>query len=153
MKTFFISVLVAVSSSFAFAQELSFENTVHNYGSIDYSADGTCEFTFTNTGDKPLIISRAKGSCGCTVPTYSREPIMPGKSGEIKVKYDTKRPGNFTKSVTVYSNSTKGASVSNDTTGQTTVRLTIKGKVGPKPTKAEQNISKDTQSPMVPTAG
>jgi len=61
-------------------------------------------FTFTNTGNAPLIISEVKTSCGCTVPTYSKEAIMPGKDGEIKISYDTKKVGSFTKTITVLSN-------------------------------------------------
>ena len=61
-------------------------------------------FKFKNTGDKPLMITNAKGSCGCTVPQWPREPIAPGQSGEIKVSYDTKRVGNFAKSVTLTTN-------------------------------------------------
>ena len=62
------------------------------------------EFEFTNTGKEPLIISDAKGSCGCTVPQWPKEPIAPGKMGKIKVTYDSKRTGNIDKKVTITSN-------------------------------------------------
>ena len=81
------------------APEIAFESEVHDYGTIKQGADGTCEFKFKNTGKEPLIISNAKGSCGCTVPTYPKEPIMKGQTGVIKVHYDTKRVGAFTKTV------------------------------------------------------
>ena len=66
--------------------------------------NGECVFIFTNNGTSELIISNAKGSCGCTVPSWPREPIAPGKTGELKVKYDTKRIGLINKSVTIQSN-------------------------------------------------
>ena len=85
--------------------EITFESELHDFGSIEYAGNGTYEFKFKNTGKEPLIISDAKGSCGCTVPTYPKNiPIMPGKSEIIKVTYDTKRPGPFTKTVTIHSN-------------------------------------------------
>ncbi|MFM2208309.1 MAG: hypothetical protein RL213_2284 [Bacteroidota bacterium] len=86
------------------APEITFETEVHDYGTIKQGADGNCEFKFKNTGKEPLIISNAKGSCGCTVPTYPKEPIMKGQTGIIKVHYDTKRVGAFTKTVTLNSN-------------------------------------------------
>ena len=107
------------------APEIIFESDVMDYGTVDYNGDGVREFVFTNTGKEPLIISRAKGSCGCTVPTWPKEPIMPGQTGKIKVKYATNRPGKFTKTVTISSNA-KTASK----------RLTIKGTVRPKPVVA-----------------
>lgn len=83
---------------------LSIDKEVHDYGTIEFAANGTCVFTITNTGTEPLIISRAKGSCGCTVPEWPREAIAPGASAEMKVTYDTKRPGAINKSVTITSN-------------------------------------------------
>lgn len=84
---------------------MTFETDVHDFGSLEYAGNGTYEFKFKNTGKEPLIISDAKGSCGCTVPTYPKNvPIKPGESQVIKVTYDTKRPGNFTKTVTIHSN-------------------------------------------------
>ncbi len=83
---------------------IEFANEVHDYGNIEQHANGVCEFTFTNTGNEPLIISQAKGSCGCTVPSYAKEPIMPGATSTIKVKYDTNRVGPINKSVTITSN-------------------------------------------------
>lgn len=76
-----------------------------NYGNIENGSTGYRYFKFTNTGSGPLVISGAKGSCGCTVPSYPKEPIMPGESEYIKVKYDTKRTGAYTKYVTLTTNS------------------------------------------------
>ncbi len=105
------------------AQDIKFESTEVNYGKIQKGADGVRVFSFTNNGSAPLIISNAKGSCGCTVPTYPKEPIMPGEKGEIKVKYDTNRVGAFTKYVTLTTNATSG----------TSTQLKIFGDVKPEP--------------------
>lgn len=85
--------------------QIEFERIEHDYGSIDQGANGKTEFVFTNVGTEPLIISKAKGSCGCTVPTWPKEPIAPGAKASIEVKYDTKRVGPISKSVTITSNS------------------------------------------------
>ena len=84
--------------------EMTFVSEVIDYGTIAQNADGLRTFKFTNTGNAPLIISNAKGSCGCTVPTWPKQPINPGEQGEIKVKYATNRVGPINKSVTVTSN-------------------------------------------------
>lgn len=101
-----------------YAPTIDFETKVIDYGTIEKGADGQREFHFTNNGKEPLIITNARGSCGCTVPSWPREPIAPGESGVIKVKYDTQRVGPINKSVTVNTNSS---------TPVTTLR--IKGKV------------------------
>ncbi|MBL85950.1 MAG: hypothetical protein CMO82_04745 [Winogradskyella sp.] len=87
---------------------ISFETEVIDYGTIEQHSDGERLFAFTNEGDAPLLITNVKTSCGCTVPSYSKEPILPGKSGELKIKYDTKRLGAFTKTITVTSNAEGG---------------------------------------------
>jgi len=84
--------------------EISMDKETHDYGKIEQHANGQCVFLFTNTGTEPLKITNAKGSCGCTVPQWPREEIAPGATGEIKVKYDTKRIGMINKSVTIQSN-------------------------------------------------
>jgi hypothetical protein len=84
--------------------QIEFNKEVHDYGTIKNGADGSCVFEFKNTGDTPLIISNARGSCGCTVPEWPKEPIAPGEKGSIKVKYDTMRTGEINKSVTITSN-------------------------------------------------
>jgi hypothetical protein len=88
--------------------DIKFEKTVHDYGTMKQGGDGGCEFKFTNTGKEPLIISNCQGSCGCTVPSCPKEPILPGKTGVIKVHYDTKRVGPIAKTVTVQSNAISG---------------------------------------------
>jgi len=111
MKTFFISaillLLVTVSAN---AQTndttlvIQFAAVVHDYGTIQQGSDGGCEFTFENKGKTPLVLSNVRASCGCTVPTWPREPILPGSTGVIKVMYNTNSIGNFNKSITVTSN-------------------------------------------------
>jgi len=86
------------------APEMKMDKVVHDYGTIEKNADGTCEFKFTNTGKTPLIISKCQASCNCTVPTCPIEPILPGNSGTIKVSYGTSRVGIISKQITVYSN-------------------------------------------------
>lgn len=82
-----------------------------NYGTLDKGANGVRIFKYTNTSPVPLVIKEAKGSCGCTVPVYSKEPLMQGETAEIKVKYDTKRVGAFTKYVTLTTNDPNKESV------------------------------------------
>lgn len=86
------------------APDMVFETEIIDYGTIEHNADGNREFKFKNTGKEPLIISNATGSCGCTVPTWTKEPIKPGESSVIKVHYATDRVGAFEKTVTVTSN-------------------------------------------------
>jgi len=95
-----------------------FEEDVIEYGDIAQNSDGNRVFKFKNVGKTPLIISQVKGSCGCTVPTKPEEPIMPGETGEIKVKYATNRVGSFSKTVTITSNASEQTKV-----------LRIKGRV------------------------
>lgn len=103
--------------------EIKFKTTSHDYGEIHLNGDGTYNFKFTNTGNEPLILSKPRSSCGCTVPSWPKEPILPGETNTIKVTYNTHKAGAFNKSVTVYSNSK-------------TVVLRIKGKVVAVPTEA-----------------
>ena len=110
------------------AAAITFETDVVDYGTIEQGADGMREFKFKNTGKEPLIISNATGSCGCTVPTWPKEPIKPGESSTIKVKYDTKRLGAINKSVTITSNATEATKV-----------LRIKGEIiAPKTTPVKE---------------
>jgi len=102
--------LVLAFSAGSIAQELitgpaiELDKDVHDYGEVDNGGDGTCEFTVKNIGTEPLIISKCKGSCGCTVPQCDKAPVAPGETSGIKVKYDTKRTGPINKSVTITSN-------------------------------------------------
>jgi hypothetical protein len=108
-----------------FGPGLEFEVKEHDFGTLEQYGDGTFSFIFTNTGTEPLILSNVRSSCGCTVPEWPREPINAGTSSEILVKYDTKRIGTFSKSISVYSNA-----------NEMPVVLRIRGKVEPKTTDA-----------------
>lgn len=86
------------------AAKIEFKTETVDYGEIAKGADGIRVFEFTNTGDAPLIISKVSSSCGCTIPKKPEDPILPGKTGEIQVKYDTNRVGPIRKAITVISN-------------------------------------------------
>ncbi|WP_236980284.1 DUF1573 domain-containing protein [Membranihabitans maritimus] len=96
---------------------LEFESKTIDYGEIEKGSDPYRTFKFKNVSNEPVVIKNAKGSCGCTVPETPKEPIMPGASSEIKVRYDTERIGTFAKTVTV------------NTSSDETIVLNIKGKV------------------------
>lgn len=102
--------------------KMSLESSEVDYGEIEQNSDPLRSVKFTNTGNEPLIILNAKGSCGCTVPTYPREPIAPGESAEIEIRYDTKRLGAINKTVKV---------TTNDPEGEYVIR--VKGNISPKP--------------------
>ncbi len=89
------------------APKFEFVQEVIDYGKIPHNSDGTRVFKFKNVGKSPLIITRVGSSCGCTVPSKPKDPIMPGQEGEIKVKYATNRVGGFNKTITIYSNATE----------------------------------------------
>ena len=81
-----------------------FESKVVDYGTIQQHGEPLRKLVFTNTGDAPLIIQNARGSCGCTVPTWPKKPIMPGETGELEIRYATNRLGKFSKTVTLTTN-------------------------------------------------
>ena len=148
MKKIFSTLLVIVCViSFASAQEvvngpaITLDKNVHDYGTIDQGANGACEFIVTNTGTEPLLITRCKGSCGCTVPKCEKDPIMPGATSEISVKYDTKRIGPINKSVTITSNATN----------EPTKVIRIKGKVQAKDLGAKSGVPVKQPSTGAPT--
>lgn len=114
-KIGFILLALVLSTSFMLAQatgvnknapKAEFSKEIHDFGKVEESAGTvTTEFTFKNTGNAPLIIQRVQASCGCTTPEYTNEPILPGKTGTIKVTYSTVgRVGVFNKDVTVFTN-------------------------------------------------
>ena len=132
MKKFFLlSLFVSMAFATINAQEakpqeqpsdgpkITFTEQEHNYGTIKKGGDGNCEFTFTNDGNEPLILSNVKASCGCTTPSWTKEPVMPGQTGTIKVRYNTNNVGGFTKTITVTSNAINSPRIT----------LKIKGKV------------------------
>ena len=116
---------------------IDFVSKVVDYGTIDHNADGARKFVFTNNGTEPLLIKNAKGSCGCTVPTWPREAIAPGATAEIGVKYATNRVGKFTKTITLTTNASKKP-----------VILTVKGEVNPAPKEETAPVRKTEGSPL-----
>ena len=107
MKTLYSFLIICLISLSTFSQnkaEFKFEKETIDYGKITLNANGVRVFTFTNIGSEPLIIDKIQSSCGCTVPEKPEKPIMPGEKGEIKVSYNTKRAGGFSKSITIFSN-------------------------------------------------
>ena len=129
MRKFSLVLLFGILlSGVAFAQKApapnaEFEKKLHDFGTIKEEIGSvTTQFEFKNTGNSPLIIQRVSASCGCTTPKYTKEPILPGKTGKIDVRYSTvRRPGNFRKNVTVYTNVPDSVYV-----------LTISGRVTPR---------------------
>lgn len=103
-------------------ENLAFEHEMHDFGTLPEGPSAEYEFKFKNTGKEPINLQSVNASCGCTTPSWSKEPVLPGKTGSIKASYATeRRPGGFTKSITVVSNA--GTKV-----------LTIKGNVEAAPT-------------------
>ncbi|MCM4155911.1 DUF1573 domain-containing protein [Gramella sp. AN32] len=109
-KVVAISIFLIVGLASVQAQKtakMEFKSETIDYGDIKKGSDGLRVFEVKNVGDAPLIIEDVKSSCGCTVPTKPEEPILPGETGKIEVKYDTNRVGPIRKTVTVYSNSSE----------------------------------------------
>jgi hypothetical protein len=125
MKKYSFLLVCLLCSLVAMSQKavISFEEKTHDFGTVN-EEDGkiTHIFNFVNKGISPLVVNRVQASCGCTTPTWTKEPIEPGKKGSVTVTYNpTGRPGTFTKTITVYSNASDEQLV-----------LTIHGEVIPK---------------------
>lgn len=84
--------------------KFKWQETTHDFGKIDQGKPVSTEFTFTNTGTTPLVISNVKGSCGCTVTEYTKEAIAPGKTGNVKATFNAAAVGAFNKSIRVTAN-------------------------------------------------
>lgn len=119
-KQLLLLLAIIIMAHIAKAQaKIGFESTTHDYGQIYRNDNGNCRFAFKNTGNAPLLITKVVASCGCTVPSYPKTPVMPGQSETINVTYNTKNTGVFSKTVNVYTN---------DPDNQMVV-LTVKGEV------------------------
>jgi hypothetical protein len=104
--------------------KIEFEKLVHDYGQVVQGANGDAEFKFRNVGSEPLVLSNVSASCGCTVPSWTRDPIMPGEEGVISVRYTNMHIiGNIGRAITVLSNSVEGAD---------RITLRLAGNVNPK---------------------
>lgn len=110
MKKIGILIVMVCLSLAAMAQkdaQIKFDKISHNFGTFsEKNPVQECVFTFTNVGEKPLVINQAVASCGCTIPKYTKQPVMPGQKGEIKVTYNGagKFAGHFKKTITVRTN-------------------------------------------------
>lgn len=119
------------------APKIEFKENEYDFKDIDEGPQAKHEFVFTNTGKEPLILSNVKASCGCTTPSWPKEPILPGQQGKILVTYNTQgRPGPFTKTITVTSNAS-----------EETKTIVIKGKVNPIPEKNTVPVKDNMLSP------
>tara|TARA_B110000037_G_C17003996_1_gene458463 strand:- start:379 stop:813 length:435 start_codon:yes stop_codon:yes gene_type:complete len=116
MKHLFLLLFLGLNlSNVAFAQgnaEMSFAEEKFNFGELDEGPKVNHEFMFTNTGKEALVLSNVKASCGCTTPSWPKDPILPGEEGKILVTYNTaRRIGSFNKSITITSNATETSKV------------------------------------------
>jgi len=109
-KILLMAIMLLGSMTMMLAQkpaEIKFDKVTHNFGNFsDKEPVVSCVFSFTNVGEKPLVVNQAVASCGCTVPEYTKTPIQPGEKGEIKVTYNGtgKFAGHFKKSITIRTN-------------------------------------------------
>ena len=120
----FMFLFCAVTMFAQTAAEVKFDKTTHNFGTFSENKPVvTATFTFTNVGNAPLVIHQANASCGCTVPEYTQEPVLPGKTGVIKVTYngEGRYPGHLKKSIVLRTNAKTA-----------TIRLYIEGEMTPK---------------------
>ncbi|MFI3266320.1 MAG: DUF1573 domain-containing protein [Rikenellaceae bacterium] len=126
-----ISLLIFSVSFAAPESTMVFEESSFNFGTIEESSGSVSHtFTFTNTGTTPFVIENVSTSCGCTTPDYTRQPILPNKTGQIKITYDpTGRPGRFSRDVFIVSNSRQNRNT-----------LTIKGVVNPSEPSIEDDF-------------
>lgn len=118
------------TSSTLIVDDMAFNEETHDFGTVPEGPAAEVEFKFKNTGKEPIVIQSVRPSCGCTTPSYSKEPVKPGETGVIKASYATSsRPGGFNKAITVTSNAG-------------TKMLFIKGEVEPAPqSSVPQNSS------------
>ena len=107
----FVALFVLVAVSYAQKGVMKFAKETHDFGKVEQGKPLTHVFEFKNTGTDPIVINDAQASCGCTKPSFSREPVLPGKSGSISATYNAASAGQFTKTVTVTSNAESGSSV------------------------------------------
>jgi hypothetical protein len=113
-------ILAQQASTDTLLGELTFNEIAHDFGHIQQNGTGVVDFVFENTGGVVVKLSNVHSSCGCTIPTWPHESILPGEKSKITVKYDTKRLGAFSKTITVYTNIEGGS-----------IKLQIKGVVEP----------------------
>jgi hypothetical protein len=101
---FFSNAYAQLPTEVTAGAQITVDKEVHDYGTVEQGANGECVFIITNSGTEALVISDCKGSCSCTIPIWPKEPIKPGETARIVVKYDTNRVGPINKTVTITSN-------------------------------------------------
>ncbi len=141
-KSFFIIALClvfAVAFKANAQGEIKFEKDSHDFGTVSEGTQASYEFKVKNVGNQPVIIANVQPSCGCTTPDWTKDPILPGKTGIIKAVYNsTGRPGPFHKSITVTSNGANPTAV-----------IYIKGEVGPKDINISYTEEQKRMSPRL----
>ena len=111
MKTIFslfVAFFVSVAVGYAQKGVMKFAKETHDFGKVEQGKPVTYVFEFKNTGTDPIVINDATASCGCTKPNWTKEPVMPGKTGSVSATFNAAAAGQFTKSVTVTSNAEAG---------------------------------------------
>lgn len=108
---FLMSLFVFSQGEQGSAANIEFDKEVHDFGTIEMYSDASCVFTFKNTGNMPLVITKVVTSCGCTVPEYPKKPIMPGEEAQIQVIYTPDKVETFNNQVVVRSNAEEGVVV------------------------------------------
>ena len=151
MKNLFFLVFALLGSVAVYAQtatpvatpakstsgpKMVFDNTTVDYGDIKKGSEPLRTASFTNKGNEPLVIKNARGSCGCTVPTWPKEPIMPGEKGVIEIRYDTQREGAINKTVKIQTNE-----------GEEEVTLFVKGNIS---AEHDETVPKSTGKVLTP---
>ena len=107
----FVALFVFVAVGYAQKGVLKFAQETHDFGKVEQGKPVTYVFEFKNTGSDPVVINDAQASCGCTKPSWTREPVMPGKTGNVSATFNAAAAGPFNKSVTVTSNAEAGQTV------------------------------------------
>lgn len=131
---FLIGVNAVASAQKAMGPEFTAESMTVDFGDVDNAKDsGVRILKFKNTGSAPLMITNAVGSCGCTVPTWPKEPVKPGGTAQIEIKYDITRVGPISKTVTITTNEVENKDANGNPIYKTHM-VTVKGTVKAPPT-------------------
>jgi hypothetical protein len=118
LHTLLLPLLLVTVRTVDQGPRIRFAQEVYDYGTIAFASDGRCSFTFTNTGDAPLIIHQFRSSCGCLMPFWDQEPVAPGASGSVSLRYHTRILGPFHRSATLTTNDPQRPQVVLSITGE-----------------------------------
>ena len=125
LSVLFLATQVYAQQELNLGSKINFTKSEHNFGQLPVGKPVTYEFEFVNAGSKPLVLTDVKASCGCTTPSWTKEPVMPGQKGTVKAQYNMAREGSFRKSITV------------TTADSETITLYISGEATPPKTGVE----------------